>query len=221
MMPGIFSEGFMSGLASLSSGAGILALLGVLCVWVWTLIILTAVALRDAARGTACTGAAAGQPDDGCPAPTAAGAAGLVAAHAVFCRGLRHGGLSLRLRRRIVRARMDMVLRQVTKNVGTILLLSSLAPLLGLLGTVEGMVGTFRALAEAGSADNAALTGGISKALVTTQGGLLVAIPSLLAGGILYRKSRKLRNALRSVSLRAAEASGRTAPACSGQGDIQ
>lgn len=204
-------DGISVGLESLSAGAGILGLLGILCIWVWTLIIMTALGLRSAVRPT---GAAAGacllrrteravnsRPQRNCNGDC------IVEQHRLFCRALNSKRLNGRLQKRIVRAHIDIAMRQFSKNVGTILLLSSLAPLLGLLGTVDGMIGTFRALAEAGNTGNAALTEGISKALVTTQGGLLVAIPSLLAGGVLYRKTRKLRNTLRSVSLRS-EASG-------------
>jgi len=91
----------------------------------------------------------------------------------------------------------------VAGHVPSILVLASLAPLLGLLGTVEGMIGTFQALAAQGASGSEALTSGISKALVTTQGGLLVAIPSLLAGGVLRRKAQKLRDRLRADALRA------------------
>lgn len=172
--------GVFAGLESLSAGAGILVSLGILSVWVWTLIILTSLALYEA---------------------THSAKEGIVIEHEKFCRSLsccKPGG---KLRLRVIQAHMELMLRQVSKNVGTILLLSSLAPLIGLLGTVEGMICTFRALAEAG-ASSTALTEGVSQALVTTQGGLLVAIPSLLAGAVLRRKTQKLRNALRSASLR-------------------
>ena len=55
------------------------------------------------------------------------------------------------------------------------------APLLGLLGTVIGMMDTFHAAANAATTDASALADGIGKALVTTQAGLVAAIPGSLA----------------------------------------
>lgn len=61
-------------------------------------------------------------------------------------------------------------------------LISTIAPLLGLLGTVLGMIGAFQALQEAGTrADPAALAGGIWEALLTTAAGMAVAIPAGVA----------------------------------------
>ena len=61
-------------------------------------------------------------------------------------------------------------------------LISTIAPLLGLLGTVLGMIAAFQALQEAGSrADPAALAGGIWEALLTTAAGMAVAIPASMA----------------------------------------
>ncbi|MGE4551580.1 MAG: MotA/TolQ/ExbB proton channel family protein, partial [Desulfovibrionaceae bacterium] len=76
------------------------------------------------------------------------------------------------------------------RHVGTILVLAGLAPLLGLLGTVMGMIGVFDTLAVLGAGDPKALSGGISEALVSTQTGLLVAIPALMAGHFLRRRAR-------------------------------
>lgn len=166
---------------AMRSGVWILGILGVLCVWVWTLIIVMAQNLRTAVR-----------PGDD----------GLVDGYAAFCKHLAGTGLRAKLQKRIAQAHAEGAVRRAMGSVPTVLLLSSVAPLLGLLGTVEGMIGTFQALATSGSGDTAALTSGISKALVTTQGGLLVAIPSLLAGGVLHRKTQKLRDKLQSTALR-------------------
>ena len=61
--------------------------------------------------------------------------------------------------------------------LGTI---ASVTPLLGLLGTVIGMIDVFAVIMSAGVGDPAVLAGGISKALITTAAGLSVAIPSLM-----------------------------------------
>ena len=64
------------------------------------------------------------------------------------------------------------------------------APLLGLLGTVTGIINTFKQITIFGSGDVKQLSGGISEALITTKFGLIVAIPSLLLHAYLSRKAR-------------------------------
>ena len=66
-----------------------------------------------------------------------------------------------------------------------ILVIAAVAPLLGLLGTVTGMIATFEIITEFGTGDPRLLSDGISEALVTTQLGLIVAIPTLLFGNLL------------------------------------
>lgn len=67
---------------------------------------------------------------------------------------------------------------------------ASSAPLLGLLGTVTGIINTFKLITIFGSGDVKTLSGGISEALITTKFGLIVAIPSLLIYAFLSRKAR-------------------------------
>ncbi|AQQ09711.1 Biopolymer transport protein ExbB [Sedimentisphaera cyanobacteriorum] len=64
------------------------------------------------------------------------------------------------------------------------------APLLGLLGTVTGIINTFKLITVFGSGDVKTLSGGISEALITTEFGLIVAIPSLLLHALLSRKAK-------------------------------
>jgi biopolymer transport protein ExbB len=64
------------------------------------------------------------------------------------------------------------------------------APLLGLLGTVTGIIHTFKLITVYGSGDVKTLSDGISEALITTKYGLIVAIPSLLIHAFLSRKAR-------------------------------
>ncbi len=66
-----------------------------------------------------------------------------------------------------------------------IALCAAIAPLMGLLGTVTGMITTFKAVTVFGTSDPRYMAGGISEALITTQGGLYVAIPALLLRGVL------------------------------------
>jgi biopolymer transport protein ExbB len=67
-------------------------------------------------------------------------------------------------------------------------LAAAAAPLLGLLGTVTGMINTFNMITVFGTGDPKTLAGGISEALITTEFGLVVAIPSLLLHAVIARK---------------------------------
>ena len=69
-------------------------------------------------------------------------------------------------------------LERYLNMLGTI---AAISPLLGLLGTVTGMIRTFKAITVAGIGNPAAMAGGIAEALLTTAAGLLVAIPALVA----------------------------------------
>jgi biopolymer transport protein ExbB len=82
-----------------------------------------------------------------------------------------------------------------------ILVLAAVAPLLGLLGTVTGMISTFDIITEFGTGNPKLLSGGISEALVTTELGLIVAIPALLLGHILNGWSEKIRDGLDAAAL--------------------
>ena len=70
----------------------------------------------------------------------------------------------------------------------SIRLLSSLAPMLGLLGTVTGIIATFDVITVVGSGQPRLMAGGISEALITTATGLAIAIPGLLAHSVLSGK---------------------------------
>ena len=75
------------------------------------------------------------------------------------------------------RHRLDVSL---SKSLKTIVTCASIAPLLGLLGTVSGMVHTFETIQKFGFGNPVLLADGISEALLTTQAGLLVAFPLML-----------------------------------------
>lgn len=72
------------------------------------------------------------------------------------------------------------VVHKLERFLNTLGTIASIAPLLGLLGTVVGMIQAFSAIVAQGIGDPAVLAGGISVALITTAGGLTVAIPSLI-----------------------------------------
>lgn len=75
-------------------------------------------------------------------------------------------------------------------------LLAALAPMLGLLGTVTGMIETFQVITQFGNGDPKVMAGGVSMALVTTVEGLIAAIPLLLAHNILSAQAEAIRNIL-------------------------
>ncbi|WP_340679094.1 MotA/TolQ/ExbB proton channel family protein [Paraglaciecola sp.] len=67
---------------------------------------------------------------------------------------------------------------------------ASVAPLLGLLGTVSGMIETFKMMTLFGSGDPEVVSGGIAQALITTELGLVVAIPALVLNAILSKRAK-------------------------------
>lgn len=78
------------------------------------------------------------------------------------------------------------------RRLGALALLAAIAPLLGLLGTVTGIIETFQSITLFGTGDPRAMSDGISQALVTTVMGLVVAIPLLLLHSFLSGKSNQL-----------------------------
>lgn len=79
-------------------------------------------------------------------------------------------------------------------------IISMVAPLLGLLGTVTGMIVTFQAITIFGAGDPKAMAGGISGALVTTVLGLVVAIPTVLLHTFLNSKAKRVLHVLEEQS---------------------
>ena len=71
------------------------------------------------------------------------------------------------------------------------ILLSAL-PLLGLLGTITGLLTTFRAMADSDELNQSFVSSGIAEALITTQLGLIMVIPGLLLCSLLRRRYREL-----------------------------
>lgn len=126
-----------------------------------------------------------------------------------------HGGAVSLLVRRFIGARsgddrMDCHIldetvmclnRSLFSNLSVIGVLAAIAPLLGLLGTVTGMIATFDVLAVFGTGNAKAMAGGISEALITTQTGLLVAIPGLYMKGFLDRRVRNLSKRIAAAGL--------------------
>lgn len=86
------------------------------------------------------------------------------------------------------------------RGLSTLKILAAIAPLLGLLGTVTGLIETFQSITLFGAGDPGLMAGGISQALVTTVLGLIAAIPLILLHSILTSKSRRLLSLLEEQS---------------------
>ena len=76
----------------------------------------------------------------------------------------------------------------VEKRLGALILISGISPLIGMTGTVTGMISSFNAMAEAAGLDAGAVAGGISEALITTAAGLIIAIPGVVAYNMFQKR---------------------------------
>lgn len=83
---------------------------------------------------------------------------------------------------------------RLSNHLATISVLVAIAPLFGLLGTVTGMIETFDVMAIFGTGNSRAMAGGISQALITTQTGLLMAVPGLYMKNFLTRRANNLQH---------------------------
>jgi len=106
------------------------------------------------------------------------------------------GNLELQIDEAILRE-----LPRLTRGEGLLKLLAGVAPLLGLLGTVVGMIATFQAITLFGTGDPKMMANGISQALVTTALGLIVAIPLLFMHTMITSRSQALVQILDEQSL--------------------
>lgn len=77
---------------------------------------------------------------------------------------------------------------KLERRMSLLAAIGSIAPLLGLLGTVTGIITLFTVITEVGTNDARVLAGGISEALVTTEAGLVIAIPVMILHGLLSEK---------------------------------
>lgn len=89
---------------------------------------------------------------------------------------------------------------KIQSGLSLLKIIAMVAPLLGLLGTVTGMIIVFQAITIYGAGDPKAMAGGISSALVTTVLGLIVAIPTLLMHTMLSTKAKKMLHILEEQS---------------------
>lgn len=101
-----------------------------------------------------------------------------------------HSSASKALLEEVLYERMLTNKPKLERLMPFIALTAATAPLLGLLGTVTGMINTFKMITVFGTGDPKLLSAGISEALITTEYGLIVAIPCLLLHALLARKAK-------------------------------
>ncbi len=108
---------------------------------------------------------------------------------AVLAAGLKHAGKTKGFIEEEVILEGAKEIKRLNTNLRLIELISRIAPLMGLLGTVLGMVNAFQQVAQSNSAvDPSMLAGGIWEALITTAAGLTVAIPAMIIHHMLEEK---------------------------------
>jgi biopolymer transport protein ExbB len=110
----------------------------------------------------------------------------------IFLAGLKNARLGMWLVKESVeeKGRREGILLE--RNIGALLTIANLSPLLGLLGTVSGMIKSFNTISTYNVSSAAPLAGGIAEALITTAAGLLVAIPTLVVYRFLLDKAQML-----------------------------
>ena len=108
-------------------------------------------------------------------------------------------------------------LERFLNSLGTI---ASISPLLGLLGTVTGIIRAFTAVQMGGMGDARMLAGGISEALICTAGGLAVAIPSFAAYRYLRGKVERIVIDMEKIAVKFADSLGAAPQAGEGDGGI-
>jgi biopolymer transport protein ExbB/TolQ len=143
----------------------------------------------------------------GCRNPYTAYVARVIGEHAFIRRGLQDLYLGAAARYEEIR---------IQKGLEFLSTVSKAAPLLGLLGTVIGMIQTFRVMMLGAGSDPRALSAGISIALIATEVGLAVSLPGVVATSWLHRRAHQLSEEIHLVSMRIRQAgqgrSGRMDP---------
>jgi biopolymer transport protein ExbB len=123
----------------------------------------------------------------------------------VLAAGLINRHLSRELVRESIEETGRHVVHEMERFMNALGTISTITPLLGLLGTVIGMIRVFTAITVVGVGDPAQLAGGISEALITTAAGLSVAIPSLIFHRHLKRKIDELVVAMEQEAMKLVE----------------
>ena len=101
----------------------------------------------------------------------------------------------------IMHERIAGEIPMLEQHLSVLAVSAAAAPLLGLLGTVTGMMHTFKLITIFGTGEARLMSGGISEALITTQYGLMIAVPTLLAHAYLSRRVRRIIGALEQTAI--------------------
>lgn len=183
------------GLANIGTGGPIILLLAVMSVFSLALIIYKIIQLAPVTKGTASREAAlasfeAGKTDEAQrTAESGSAPADRVLAFAIKALGNGRSGAPLMTE---LMRRGNEELARMTSHIRLLELIAMVSPLLGLLGTVLGMIQSFQELEMAEGAANASvLAGGIWQALLTTAAGLLVAIPAAVGASLLTGRAER------------------------------
>lgn len=123
----------------------------------------------------------------------------------IFMAGLKNTEKGMWLVKEAIQERGSREATILEKNVGILSTIANLTPLLGLLGTVSGMIKTFNAISVQGIGNPAPLAGGIAEALITTATGLCIAIPTLVCYRFLKDKASALIFEMEENSIRLVE----------------
>jgi biopolymer transport protein ExbB len=198
MMPMWLQNLFMPTADLIQAGGVVMGPLIFLSLVMWLLIIERAFFFRRLYRGNMTAPIALAHiRQDRIPDPSKyRGAVSLLVAEFIYSRtGDRQ------LDRYLLDAAVARINRRLPRFLALIGVLAAMAPLLGLLGTVTGMITTFDVLALFGTGNAKAMAGGISQSLITTQTGLIVAIPGLYMKGFLTRRADTLSQRILRVGL--------------------
>lgn len=106
----------------------------------------------------------------------------------ILATGLLYRGYGLDSMTMHMENRASVQIHQLEKNINMLGTIGAIAPLLGLLGTVLGIITSFLAITEGSMQDPTMLAAGVSQALITTAGGMVVAIPAVIAYRYFQRK---------------------------------
>ncbi len=110
----------------------------------------------------------------------------------VLADGLENRSAGMEQNREVLQASGKAAASRLERGLTLLEIVAVISPLLGLLGTVIGMVQVFDVISEIGAGHARALSGGISQALISTIAGLVVAIPALIAHSVYSRRADKL-----------------------------
>lgn len=115
--------------------------------------------------------------------------------------GVKHSGESIELMEEVMYESMLATQPRLERFLNVIALTAATAPLLGLLGTVSGIIKTFERMELFGTGDPKPLIAGISEALITTELGLILAIPALISHALLSRRVAGILAEMEKLSL--------------------